>query len=186
MHTIGCSWSHEKCGKGCVCAYGTVCHVCTSEGGLQCNASVSGLSLLGGLYWLSIRQSMCVLWSSMTTCGLPKDSALSLMSASPSSTEASESRGKHDQMHRVGPGRWLRLLRPTHRHTTQSQHPHTSLYKFCGHCEDGAARSHISTWVGVVYCSFSAAHFKFRSESGNGTTTPCGAVTGFTFVARIP
>ena len=70
--------------------------------------------------------------------------------------------------------------------TTQSQHPHTSLYKFCGHCEDGAARSHISTWVGVVYCSFSAAHFKFRSESGNGATTPCGAVTGFTFVARIP
>ena len=41
-----------------------------SEGGLQCNASVSGLSLLGGLHWLSIRQPVCLaiirdcLWTS--------------------------------------------------------------------------------------------------------------------------
>ena len=41
-----------------------------SEGGLQCNASVSGLSLFGGLHWPSIRQSLCLtiicecLWTS--------------------------------------------------------------------------------------------------------------------------
>ena len=64
-----------------------------SEGGLQCNASVSGLSLLGGLHWPLIRQSLCVSQSSMTASGLPKDSASSQIS---SSAEASESRSKYD------------------------------------------------------------------------------------------
>ena len=80
-----------------------------SEGGLQCNASVSGLSLLGGLHWPSIRQSLCVSQSSVTACGLPKDSALSLISASPSSAEAPESRSKHDCLYRVGSRRRLVL-----------------------------------------------------------------------------
>ena len=80
-----------------------------SEGGLQCNASVSGLSLLGGLNWLSIKQSLCVLQSSVNACGLPKDSASALISASSSSAEASESRSKHDWMHRVGSQRRLEL-----------------------------------------------------------------------------
>ena len=59
---------------------------------MQCHASVSGLSLLGGLHRPLIRQSLCVSRSSVTACGLPKDSASALMSASPSSAEASESR----------------------------------------------------------------------------------------------
>ena len=80
-----------------------------SEGGLRCNADVSGLSLFGGLYWLSIRQSLCVLQSSVTACGLPKDFASPLMSASPSSAKASKSRGKHDRTHRVGSRRRLVL-----------------------------------------------------------------------------
>ena len=78
-----------------------------SEGGLRCiNASVSGLSLLGGLHWSLTRQSLCVSRSSMTACGLAKNSASAL---SPSSAEASESRSKHDWTHRVGSQRRLEL-----------------------------------------------------------------------------
>ena len=129
-----------------------------SEDGLQCNASVSGLSLLGVLHWPSIRQSLCVSQSSVTACGLPKDSASSLISASPSSVEASESRSKHD-----GTQSWLTetastgncLLRPTHRCTMQSQRPCTFLYKFYSHCGGGAAYSHGRTWVGMVICTYS-------------------------------
>ena len=118
MRTIDHSWSHEKNGKGCICARGkktffkrlwSVSSCVLSEGGLQCNASVSGLSLLGGLHWLLIRQSLCVSQSSVSACGLPKHSASSLISASPSSAEASESRSKHDWTHRVGSRRWLVL-----------------------------------------------------------------------------
>ena len=65
------------------------------------------------------------------------------------------------------------LLRPTHRHTTQLQHPCTCLYNFCGHCVGGAAHSHGSTWAGVVYCSFSGAHFEFRSERGRWMVLVC-------------
>ena len=53
--------------------------------------------------------SPCVSQSSVTACGLPKDSASSLISASPSSVEASESRSKHDGTHRVGSRRQLVL-----------------------------------------------------------------------------
>lgn len=41
--------------------------------------SVSGLSLLGGSHWLSIRQSLSVSQSSITACELPKDSASTLI-----------------------------------------------------------------------------------------------------------
>ena len=169
MHTIDRSWSREKRRKGCVCTHGkrtflqkvvisvTVCWVRVG------NTSVFGLSLLGGLHWLSIRQSLCVSRSSMPACGLPKDSASSLISASSSSAKASEYRCKHDRTHRVGLRRWPLTQTHPQMHNT-SQHPCTFLCKFCGHCGGTAAGSHGSMWVGVVYCSFSAAHFEFRSE----------------------
>ena len=117
MHTFGSSWSCEKHGKGaCVCAHSkklffflqklwSVSLCVLSEGGLHWNASVSGLSL-GGLHWPSIRQSLCVSRSSVNACGLPKDSALSLISASPSSAETWSN---HDWTNRVGSRRWLVL-----------------------------------------------------------------------------
>ena len=118
---------------------------------MQCNASVSGLSLLGGLHWLSIRQSLHVSQSSVTACGLLKDSTSSLISASPSSAEASKSRSEHDQMHRVGSRKRLVLETacsdpPTDAQCNCNAHACTFLYKFCGHCGGGAARSHDSMW----------------------------------------
>ena len=136
-----------------------------SEGGLQCNASVSGLSLLGGLHWLSIRQSLCVSQSSVNACGLPKRSASSLISASPSSAEASESRSKHDWMHRVGSRRRLVLETACSDPPTDAQQrPCTFLYNFCGHSGGVAAGSHGSTWVGVAYRTYPRCALWIRSE----------------------
>ena len=66
------SWSHEKYGKGRICASGKTLFfykrlwsvsLCTWWVRVGCNviyASVSGLSLLGGLHCPSIRQCLCV------------------------------------------------------------------------------------------------------------------------------
>ena len=68
------------------------------------------MSLLGGLHWPLIRQSLCVSRSSMIACGLAKDSVLALISASLHSAEALEYKSKHDRTHsRVGSRRRLEL-----------------------------------------------------------------------------
>ena len=171
MHPIGCFWSCEKCGKGCICAHGKKksfftrscdqCH-CLYWVRVGCNVMpVSGLSLLGGLHWPSIRQSLCVSQSSVTACGLPKDSASSLISASPSSAEASESRSKHDWTHRVGSRRRLVLETACSDPPTDAQRNHNA---HALSCTNFMAIVGVRQFVTMVACEWAwfiacSAHF---------------------------
>ena len=114
-----------KAQKGCICTCGKnffftkgcdQCH-CVYWVRVDCNVMPVSLACHCLVACIGCQSdSPCVSCDHLWACGLLKDSASSLMSASPSSAEASKSRGKHDQMHRVGSRRWLywKLLVQTH------------------------------------------------------------------------
>ena len=110
--------------------------VCTESewSGLYSIASVSGLSLLGDLHWLSIRQSLCVSQSCVpgwTACWRPCKgfSIGTVISNSPSLAEGQilEACMTDCRLHRGGSQGWLKLVMGcSDPWTAQSQCPCTS------------------------------------------------------------
>ena len=120
MHTVGFSGSCEKRRKGCICARGK--DIFFAKGCDQCHC-------VYWVRWVVMSCQVCLACLCLVACidhwsdspcvscdhpWLPVDlqriqHRLCMISASPSSAEASESRSKHDWMHRVGSRRWLEL-----------------------------------------------------------------------------